>query len=63
MATAPAHLLMTGLILDSKNTILPEDPPSALLVCQLCASWDVLSVMYITDSVGARLYYVYVLGR
>src|SRR5271166_717731 len=25
-ATAPAHLPMTGLILDSKNVILPEDP-------------------------------------
>jgi hypothetical protein len=25
-ATAHAHLLMTGLILDSKNMILPEDP-------------------------------------
>jgi hypothetical protein len=34
---------------------LPEDPPSALLVCQLCPSWDVLSVMYITDSVGTTL--------
>ena len=38
-------------------------PPSALLVYQLCPSWDVLSVMYITDSVGSLLFYVYVLGR
>src|ERR1039458_5068400 len=26
VAQIPAHLPMTGLILDSKNTILPEDP-------------------------------------
>ena len=54
---------MTQLVLDSKNTILPEAPPSALLVCQVCPSWDVLSVMYITDSVGEPTFYVYVLGR
>src|SRR5271165_2272227 len=39
-------------------------PPSALLVCQTYLSWDVLSVMYITDSMGeSTFYYVYVLGR
>src|ERR1700730_11170749 len=53
-----------GLILDSKNMILPDDPPSALLVCRMYPSWDVLSVMYITDSMGrGHFYYVYVLGR
>ena len=43
---------MTGLILDSKNTILPEDPAISPASCQLCPSWDALSVMYITDSEG-----------
>ena len=61
--TAPAHLLMTGLILDSKNTILPEDPaisPAGLpIVPQLgCA---VGNVHYRFG--GELTFYVYVLGR
>jgi hypothetical protein len=44
----------TELILDSKNSILPEDTTG------LCTSWAALSVMYITESVN---FYVYVLGR
>jgi hypothetical protein len=38
----------------------PENP-TALQACRLCASRDMLSVMYITDSVNFA--YVYVLGR
>ncbi len=60
---APAHLLMTGLILDSKNTILLERPrqPPASPDCELVEG--VLSVMYITDSVESSTFYAYVLGR
>ena len=55
---------MTGLILDSKNMILPEDPaisPAGLpIVPQLrCA---VGNVDYRFDG-KSPLYYVYVLGR
>ena len=46
-----AHLLMTGLILDSKNTILLEGlrQPSTSPNYELAEG--VLSVMYVTDSV------------
>jgi hypothetical protein len=36
----------------------PSEDPAGL-----CPSWDVLSVMYITDSVGEPTFYAYVLGR
>ena len=45
---------MTGLILDSRNTILlerPPPPPALQSDCELVAG--MLSVMYITDSVGS----------
>ena len=47
-ATAHAHLLMTAARIRS----CPRTSPSALLVRQMYLSWDVLSVMYITDSMG-----------
>ena len=44
---------------------IPREAPAipARAVYRWCASWDVLSVMYITDTEGSRLYYTYVLGR
>ena len=53
---------MTGLILDSKNTILLESlrQPPANLDYKLVEG--VLSVMYITDKLGLA-FYAYVLGR
>ena len=48
---------MTGLIFDSKNTILPPVRPDCELV------WAMLSVMYITEGGGKVAFYAYVLGR
>jgi hypothetical protein len=56
MAAATAHLLMTGLILDSKNTILLEslrEPPTSHAYKLVEGA---LSVMYITDPMGARFF-------
>jgi hypothetical protein len=43
---------MTGLILDSKNETPAISPAGLPIVRQLCLTWDVLSVMYITYSAG-----------
>src|ERR1700739_805661 len=63
-ATAPPHLLMTELILDSKNTILPGDPaisPAGLSIMPQfgCSVGNVHSRL---DKERPSSY-VYVLGR
>ncbi len=54
---------MTGLILDSKNTILLERPRQSAASPDYELVEGMLSVMYITEFGREVTFYVYVLGR